>query len=364
VVELGAVEEDLRALDWAGTAANYLGRADLAQEAYARAVAVARGVGAAATLAVFLHVLATTEAWLGRPTDAEADATEALALARETHQDGIEAAAQGLLALLFALRGDEDACRDAAERALAVARPRGLALAASASSYALGLLDLGQGRPAEAVDRFAAIVTRSDSHPIYRLVTVPDFAEAAARAGRPDLARGPLETFAAWAAVTRAPWSLAATERTRALLGPPEEAEARLREALRLDASPLYRARTELLLGEHLRRARRTTDARPHLRAAREAFAQLGAAPWAARAATELRATGETVRRRDEGGLSELTPQELQITRLVAGGATNREVAAQLFVSPKTVEYHLGKVFTKLGVASRTELAAVTLAAA
>jgi len=263
------------------------------------------------------------------------------------------------------VRGDEAACRAAAEHTLAFARPRGLALAASSAEYALGLLDLGQGRTTEALERLAAIATRPESHPIYRLVVVPDLAEAAVRAGRPELAHGPLEAFAAWGAATGSPWTRATAERASALLGPPEEAEARLPAALALHdevPSPLHRARTELVLGEHLRRARRTSDARPHLRAARETFDGLGAVPWAARAAGELRATGETVRRRDAGGLDALTPQELQITRLVASGATNREVAAQLFVSPKTVEYHLGKVFAKLGVTSRTELAGVTLA--
>ena len=111
-------------------------------------------------------------------------------------------------------------------------------------------------------------------------------------------------------------------------------------------------------MGELLRRARRRADARRHLRAAADLFAQTGAAPWARRAAAELRATGETARRRDPSTLDDLTPQEVQIARMVAEGATNRDVAGRLFLSPRTVDYHLRKVFQKHGVTTRTQLAA------
>jgi DNA-binding NarL/FixJ family response regulator len=115
-------------------------------------------------------------------------------------------------------------------------------------------------------------------------------------------------------------------------------------------------SRTELLYGEWLRRERRRTDARGHLRNAVEIFRTLSAVPWAERAEAELRATGETVRKRDPSAVERLTPQERQIAGLVTGGLTNKEIAAQLFLSPRTVDYHLRKVFTKLGIASRAEL--------
>jgi DNA-binding NarL/FixJ family response regulator len=111
-----------------------------------------------------------------------------------------------------------------------------------------------------------------------------------------------------------------------------------------------------LLYGEALRRARRRAEAREHLRAAFTTFGQLGASPWAERARTELRASGETARQRDPSTLDQLTPQELQIVRFVGQGATNRDVAAQLFLSPRTIDYHLRQVFTKLGISSRAEL--------
>ena len=121
-------------------------------------------------------------------------------------------------------------------------------------------------------------------------------------------------------------------------------------------AWPFYQARTELAYGEFLRRARRRTEARVQLRAAHEGFQRLGVTVWADRAAAELRATGETARKRDASTIADLTPQELQIAKLVAEGGRNREIAGQLFLSPKTVEYHLRKVFQKLDISSRTEL--------
>jgi DNA-binding NarL/FixJ family response regulator len=137
------------------------------------------------------------------------------------------------------------------------------------------------------------------------------------------------------------------------------EADAWFVRALELHAVTRHRfetARTQLLYGEVLRRARRKTEARGHLREALATFEGLGARMWAERALAELRATGATARKRDESTRGELTAQELQIVRLVALGQTNPDVAAQLFVSPKTVQYHLRKVFAKLGIASRIEL--------
>jgi DNA-binding CsgD family transcriptional regulator len=167
--------------------------------------------------------------------------------------------------------------------------------------------------------------------------------------------------------VSRAPFVHGMVARCRATLAEDgDEAEALFQEALALhdqDAPPYERARTQLAYGERLRRQRRKLEARAQLRAAHEVFVGLGTALWAERARTELNATGETARKRDASTIDDLTPQELRIAQLVAGGASNRDVAAQIFVSPKTVEYHLRKVFMKLGIASRIELARIPLAA-
>jgi DNA-binding CsgD family transcriptional regulator len=151
---------------------------------------------------------------------------------------------------------------------------------------------------------------------------------------------------------------VAVLARCRALVGDGDVRE-QFETALALDASlsPFQQARTELLYGEWLRRERQLRDARRHLRRAAELFRRVGAPPWEQRAEAELRATGERTRRRDPSTLDRLTPQELQVAGYVAAGMTNRQIAAQLYLSPRTIDYHLRKVFSKLGVASRTELA-------
>ena len=181
--------------------------------------------------------------------------------------------------------------------------------------------------------------------------------EAAIRAGRQEEASQRLDMMRGWVAVAPTKARLALVARCEALLED-RDPDAAFEEATKRAPalSPLDRARTELLYGEWLRRQRRRTDARVHLRAALEAFRQLGALPWEQRAEAELRATGETVRKRDLSAAEQLTPQELQIAGLVTEGLTNKEIAAQLFLSPRTVDYHLRKVFTKLGIASRADL--------
>ena len=162
-------------------------------------------------------------------------------------------------------------------------------------------------------------------------------------AGRADVAESAADRFTAFARVAPSP----------------EAREELLSEALMFherDRRPFDRARTLLLLGEHLRRERRRKEARVPLQAALEVFERLGAVPWGERAGRELRATGQTVRKRGDTSSAELTLQEQQVIELVANGATNREAAAQLFLSPRTVEYHLRNVFMKLGISSRTEL--------
>ena len=229
------------------------------------------------------------------------------------------------------------------------------------------MLELTLGRYDEALSRLGAIAVGPlhQSQPVIAPLSITDFAEAAARAGRPEEARPMIEPYEAYVARTQTPFAVATLHRVRGLLGDGEEGEEELRAAIAqfeaADLAPFALARTRLFLGERLRRDRRRKDARDHLRLAAEAFGRMGMRPWEERALAELRATGETLRRHDAGGLDELTPQELQIARLVASGARNREIGTQLFLSPRTIDYHLRKVFAKLGISSRGELARLPL---
>jgi DNA-binding CsgD family transcriptional regulator len=169
-----------------------------------------------------------------------------------------------------------------------------------------------------------------------------------------------LSRFAEQAEASRVSWALARVAHLRGLLAPDTAFAQYFEEATRLHAQarqPFTRARTALAYGERLRRARRRGEARAHLRAALRTFQSLGALPWAERAAHELRASGERVALPRQRSEAQLTPQELQVARIVANGATNREAAAELFLSTKTIEKHLGSVYAKLGVRSRAELA-------
>jgi DNA-binding CsgD family transcriptional regulator len=231
------------------------------------------------------------------------------------------------------------------------------------ASLALGLLDLAEGRPTGALERLTTLRTVYRSIPVL-LLAAGDLVEAAVRAGQPDAATEALAELERWARNTRWPWALARARRCRALLSEGPEAERHFRAALAIEAGagrPFELARTELLYGEWLRRGRRRFEARIHLRAALDGFMELGAAPWTERARAELLATGETARKRTLGGFFRLTPQELQIARLAGQGLTNREIAAQLFLSPHTVSYHLHKIFRKLGIASRASLRTLEL---
>ncbi|RFU21906.1 LuxR family transcriptional regulator [Geodermatophilus marinus] len=265
------------------------------------------------------------------------------------------------LALLAAQRGDQQA----AERHLAdaatirQAHPNGVTdiVVVDLLRWARGVQAARQ--PAAALHHLEQI-----SEPGVRRLAAIDRLEIAVRAGRDDLARAWLEELATFAAGTGAPAADAVVEHGRALLAEGPAAVEHFRRALAAHADALRlpdRARTELALGEHLRRARRRIDAREHLRAAVALFDELGAAPHADRAAAELRASGETARRRDVSTATDLSPQERQVTALVRRGLTTRDVAAQMFLSPRTVEFHLRNVFAKLGVTSRAELTALPL---
>ncbi|NUW32694.1 AAA family ATPase [Nonomuraea sp. SMC257] len=341
---------------WACAAASYLGEPDLSAELAGRAGAVARMSGIVGQLPVVLEFVATAERIQGRLAESAAIAEEGLALAREAGYTNSVGAHLANLAVVAALRGAEEDCQRYAAEALAIAVPHRIGLRAGVAAYALAMLDLGLGRFEAAHARFVAITRAGPGagHPTVVWRSTPDRVEAAMAAGEPQAARAAVEGLERWAASATTAEARALLARCRALAGGDDEL---FEEALRLHGEPFEGARTALLYGERLRRAGRPGQARAHLRAAMEAFQRLGAEPWARRAHGELRAAGETAARPESDALAALTPQELRIARLVAAGASSKEVAAQLFLSPRTVEYHLYKVYPKLGITSRTELA-------
>ncbi|MFC9943853.1 AAA family ATPase [Streptomyces pratensis] len=348
--------EDAAGYLWATAAASALGESDVATEMAERAGRVARVSGMTGQLPVVLGFVATAERLAGRLTRSQAVSEEGLALAREAGYENTVAAHLANLAVLAALRGEEEPCERQAREALAIALPHRVGLHAGVAAYALAMLELCLGRYASAYDRFRAIAAAGPGagHPTVAWRTVPDRVEAAVGAGDEAGAR------AAFSAYERSA-EHAATSESRALLarcrGLAESADEAFAEALRLHTNPFEAARTALLLGERLRRAQRPGQARAHLRMAWEIFEQAGARPWARRAQDELRAAGESAGAPPPDVLDALTPQELRIAGLVSDGLSSKEIAAQLFLSSRTVEYHLYKIYPKLGIGSRTDLA-------
>jgi DNA-binding CsgD family transcriptional regulator len=351
-----------RWLVWAGAAAAGSGASAQHDAFHRRAEAIARQTTAVGTLAMVLERISWTELSYGRVEGASIRSEEGLQLAIETGMTNSACFHRAILAWVAALRGDQERCASLAEEASATALERGLGPHHSIAQWAVGLLRLGQGQWEAAAAQLEAVSSPppGTGHPFIALYALPDLVEAAVRAGRPEAAEPAATRFAAFAREGAPDWQRALAARCRALVTrPPEAKEDLLSEALvfhRQDRRPFNRARTLLLLGEHLRRERRRVEARVQLRRAAETFERLGAGPWEARARVELRATGERARKREPSTLTQLTPQQLHIVRLVAAGATNKEVAAQLFLSPRTVDHHLRNVFAKLGISSRAEL--------
>jgi DNA-binding CsgD family transcriptional regulator len=296
----------------------------------------------------------------GSWTTASAAAAEALSLMAGAGQTVLMALPAAQLALVSALRGEDAADRLLAEAtALRDAHPVGLT-----DGQVVDLLHWARGLRAAVQPGTALHHLEQIQMPMMRRMAALDLADTAVRAGRPDVLRTRLDELEGFADGTDTPSAIAVAEHGRALLAESPEAEAHFERALAIHAkSPRLpdRARTELAYGEHLRRARRRVDAREHLRTALTLFEELGAAPWAERAAQELRASGETARRRDVSTATDLTAQERQVAGLVRQGLSNRDAAAQLFVSPRTVDFHLRNVFSKLAVTSRAELMALPL---
>ncbi|MEU3230912.1 AAA family ATPase [Nocardiopsis alba] len=326
-----------------------------------RAVTIARRTGALALVPQALEFLTYAEMWFGRLSLAEESAAEGLRSAVGSGQDNCASHHRGALAFVAALRGEEDDCREHAETALALAGEHDVGLPAGLASWALALLDLGSGRTAEAAMRLRSLARSGPGrgHAAVRLLITPHLVEASVRGGVEVRVRRAVETFAGWAEATGQDTARAQVMRCRGLLCEGEEANGFFERALELHSAgycDFEEARTRLLYGGHLRRSRHPGRAREHLYTAMEAFERLGARPWARQAGQELRAARGGTATPEAGGLERLSPQQLRIARHVAGGATNREVAARLFLSTRTVDHHLRNIYTRLGIRSRVEL--------
>jgi DNA-binding CsgD family transcriptional regulator/tetratricopeptide (TPR) repeat protein len=349
-------EESLRWLWLAGRAAGFIWDYESWDALTMRQIRAARQVGALAHLPLAFSTRVGVHIFAGDTRAAASLVAQSDALAEATY--GRIVPPYGALALA-AFRGREEEVTRLVGTATRDFIARGEGMGLTISQWVTAALYNGLGRYEEAFTA-AAQATTDPYEPWFSTFAAVELIEAASRSGRSERAEEALEVLSESTRASGTPWALGIEARSRALLTHGDEAETLYREAIdRLQPTRLRLdlARAHLLYGEWLRRERRRLDARNQLRSAHDLFTDFGMEAFAERARVELQATGERARKRTIDTLDQLTPQEEQIARLVARGHTNREIAAQLFISPSTVEYHLRKAFRKLDVKSRTQLA-------
>jgi DNA-binding CsgD family transcriptional regulator len=328
---------------------------ELWDELATRELRVARETGALSVLPLAATYRAALHVHEGDFGAASSLIEEADAITRATGMAPLKYASL----MLAAWRGNEQDALELFEAGRAEATARGEGMGLAVIEWATALLYNGWGRYAEAL----AAAQRGCEHDDLGLCawSLVELIEAGVRSDQADAATAALDRLSGRTQASGTDWALGIEAGSRALLSDGPDAEPLYREALeRLARSRgvVHLARAQLLFGEWLRRENRRVDAREQLRAAHDTFSRIGAEAFAERARRELQATGETARTRTVETLDVLTPQEAQIARMASDRQTNPEIGAKLFISPRTVEYHLRKVFTKLGVSSRKELRA------
>jgi DNA-binding CsgD family transcriptional regulator len=356
-------EEDVLRWGWiAPMASHVIWDSDGSTAIYERLARIVRGAGALVELPVYLTSLALDKVWNGDLAGARLLIAEADTVAAATGSQLPPVAALRLLSM----QGREADASTLIAATIEQATARGQGLAVRVAQWAAAVLYNGLGRYEEAAAA-ARQVTANDLDPYPQMWALPELVEAAARVGETDVARSALDRLAEMTQPAGTDWGLGTEVRSRALLSDGENADLLYREAIeRFGRTGLLPelARAHLVYGEWLRREGRRSDAREQLRTAHHMFAAIGMEAFAERTRRELVATGETVRKRSAETRDELTPQEEQIVRLARDGLSNPEIGAQLFLSSRTVEWHLRKVYMKLGISSRRELWAASAQAA
>jgi DNA-binding CsgD family transcriptional regulator/tetratricopeptide (TPR) repeat protein len=349
-----APEEGLRWGWLAATAAVMVWNEDYFHAVMIRQLQSAREAGLLVHLPIWVQATAINLAWRGDFAAAASLIAEADALAEATGSGFVRYAA----VLLAGFRGEETEARQVTEAVIQAARAAGQGIGVQWSQWVSAILNNGLGRYEEALAE-ARHASEQVPELFVSMFALPELIEAASRTGPRRLAADALDLLAEATSAGQTDWGLGIYARSRALLLDGQDAEDSYREAIgRLSRTRLRTelARAHLLYGEWLRREGRRTDARAQLHTAHDLCATIGMAAFAERARHELLATGETARPRSAGAHDQLTPQEAQIARLARSGLTNTEIAAQLFLSARTIEWHLRKIFTKLEITSRRQL--------
>jgi DNA-binding CsgD family transcriptional regulator len=352
--------DDLEILMMAALIPWHLSRVVEATELLTKSIESTRTGGYVGALPSSLVPLGFTHLWRGRWVDATALAAETVSLAGDAGQPAAAALAHALHALVAALEGEGGTSHDHAQAAIALSDAR---LVVSLATWALGLVALGDGRFQDAHDLLRQIfaVGNPAEHRRVARWAIADLVEAAVRSGRADGLEPLVEDLGRQAETSASVHAVLVTRRAKALLAGDDEAGELFQATLATEDGetwPFETARSRLAYGEWLHRRRQIVAARPVLRAAFEAFSSLRATPWVERARAELRAAGAPMDGRPAGADDdELTPQQRQIAWLAADGLTNREIGARLFLSPRTIAFHLSNVFAKLQVTTRAQLA-------
>lgn len=358
------VREDTRLLPWVVAVPLWLRESGPLRDLVDEVIETARARVALGILPWLLNRVGRDHAAAEDWSRAHVEYDEAARLARETGQQTEVAAALASMAWLEARQGYEDDCRAHAAEALALCSELGVHLYEIWAIRALGELELGLGRASAAAEHLEYCTLRLGQLGIQDVDLAPsgELVDAYLRLGRREDATRVATLLDIEARRKGQPWSMARAARCFGMLAADGDFERHFADALRLhEKTPdvFELALTHLALGARLRRLRQRSRARDELRLAFAIFERVGATPWAGIAGAELLATGETVRRRGASPAETLTRQELHIAQLLASGRTTREAAAALFLSPKTIEYHLRSVYGKLGINSRGELAAL-----